>query len=888
MATDTAGPLPPSMEGFKYVLMYTDIHTRKRTAFGMRTKSDAPQTLRAFFQYEGTPKCIRSDNAPDLVQGEFEALLVNNKIKHQTTCEYTPQQNGIAEKGFDVIWNDVRSMLADSLLESPFWWVAFDTACYVRNRLITSALQKSPFEKETGNAPDLSEIRVFGCIAYPFKNKGERDGSGKLADRARKGIFVGYPRESKGWRVYVPDDNRIVKSHTVCFDEATPGGVLMRRHNMVADSEEEWLPARHTSAETTDSTRQCGTEQMDTDTTEIGSSLVPAPLRNRQHHPEAVPTPTQPTARVPTKTTATSSNATSTTAQTTTSRTTRSGRQSRPPTDWFIASDTSSSAALHAGHDGDGSSSTSGIQSALPDPQTVREAQQQPDWDHWQAAIERECKSLSDMGTYEIVPRPDGKPLVDSKWVFVKKFDQHGHLIKYKARLVARGFTQRPGQDYDETYAPVAARAILRLFSAIAASTGMQQGHIDVSSAYLWSDIAEEIYLRPPAAFTGIKPGHVLRLRKSLYGLKQAGHNWHRTLVTFLKTLGFRECATDQCVLVRQQRCSYIAIALHVDDIQTLYNDTSDYQQICDALDTRFKLGECDEIALYCGVSIKRGDDRVELSQDHYVQRMLSEFNMSDSKPQRTPAIEKRLSRDECPEDGTPEQQEMRKRPYAKLVGMAVWLSTNTRPDLAYAVHQLGKFQKNPGEAHWLAAKRLLRYLRTSCPPITYSNTGSLLPYGYCDAAFKGDMDTGKSTVGYIVCMAGGPVDWSTEQRKTLPEQSSCQAEYVSACQAAKCLVYYRQLLAELGFGPTEPSPLATDSQAAAAVIKSWKTNKNTRHYEYQYHYVRQANQDGMIKMVWIGTGDMTADIFTKPLGATKFEVHRKGVFEPQMPQAAV
>jgi hypothetical protein len=424
-------------------------------------------------------------------------------IRPETTANYTPQQNGLAEKGFDVIWADTRSLLADAILPDEFWWFAFETACKIRNICLSASLPegKTPHELFTGAKPSLDAVRVFGCRAYAYVSKDEgykmKLGNRKTQPRAIRGIFVGYATNSKAWMVYSPEMHKLFKTRTVVFDEATPGGVADQTHNNqptfnLASGQQVTLagPDHEGDSDGQGSIHQpFSVNVSDTTATTVPQQLPvahqdPPATRVEQTIPNDTDTGTQPSIEFPKD--------------------------------------------IHTNELGSALAARDTVHHPEEDPTTIRQALRCAHGEDWQRAIDAETNNLRSRGTFEVIERKPNMPTVKTKWVLKSKKGKSGRT--FKARLVAKGFTQVHGRDYSETYAPVTSRLSLRVFSAIASqTTDMRQAQIDIKGAYLWSPLTETIYLEPPEGMD-ISSDKVLLLKKSLYGLKQAGHNWHATL----------------------------------------------------------------------------------------------------------------------------------------------------------------------------------------------------------------------------------------------------------------------------------------------------------------------------------------------------------------------
>ena len=324
----------------------------------------------------------------------------------------------------------------------------------------------------------------------------------------------------------------------------------------------------------------------------------------------------------------------------------------------------------------------------------------------WLAAMTSEMNSLIENETWELTPLPNGRKALRSKWIYkIKMLD--GKLERFKARLVARGYMQREGIDYRETYSPVASLNTIRLVLSEAFLRYYTIDHLDIKTAYLYGDLDEEVYLKQPKGFTQQgRENLVLRLRKSLYGLKQAGRQWYFKLVEFLKENGFKRCMKDKCVFKKETDDYTMVIVVYVDDLILVTNSEKQRTAFKDTVATRFKMRDLGPVAQLLGIKIERTKDTLKLSQPHFIKKLLEATRMTNCKTKPVPLPESmvaNLHKDE--------ESEETNYPYRKVLGSLIFLSNATRPDLSYSVSILGRYGQRPTEMHTRAIKHVLRYL---------------------------------------------------------------------------------------------------------------------------------------------------------------------------------
>ena len=380
----------------------------------------------------------------------------------------------------------------------------------------------------------------------------------------------------------------------------------------------------------------------------------------------------------------------------------------------------------------------------------------------WYKAALEEIQSLVENGTFELVQLPPGRKAIGSRWVFKVKRNADGSIERYKARrVVAQGFAQRPGFDYTETFAPTPKWAALRAILALAAIKDLELESVDISSAYLNGELAEEVYIRQPEGFVEKGKDWHWRLLKSLYGLKQAGRCWHQKLNQVLEQLGFKRTVCEHSIWVFHREEEQVIVPVFIDDMTIAAKSKEAIQRVKNDLKKHFKLRDLGPTSFLLGVEVKRDRSTctLTLSQRQYVLDLLERFSLADSNSVTTPMDPSiRLSSAYSPKSQK-DIEAMRSVPYLQAVGALMYLAVATRPDISYAVGVLARFSKNPGPLHWKAVKHLFRYLKGTLDyKLTYSGSApsSELFTTFTDADHAGNPDNGRSTSGYVVKMGNG------------------------------------------------------------------------------------------------------------------------------------
>jgi hypothetical protein len=509
---------------------------------------------------------------------------------------------------------------------------------------------------------------------------------------------------------------------------------------------------------------------------------------------------------------------------------------------------------------------------AGPEPETIKQALSGAEAEEWKQAADAEFLSLVENKTWTLVDLPEGKKPLKCKWVFKRKLHSDGTIEKYKARVVAKGFAQRPGIDFYETFSPVVRAESFRCVLALAAQLRLSIHVFDITAAYLNGKIDCEVYMQQVPGYSD-GTNKVCKLNKSLYGLKQAGKMWNDELNKTLTASGLKRCEADPCVYVMRadEGRSVLILTVHVDDMVVVTNSNVLYNKVKGALANAYKLKEIlsPDSVLHINLKAERGGI-VSLSLASYIQAMLKRFGMDDCKPVSTPAV---ADKEKFAEQSNKEPADTNR--YQEIVGSISYAANIVRPDLAYAVNVLARTAAKPTKGDMVAAKRVLRYLQgTVGIGLQYkrSDDGIVLK-DYCDATWADNQADRSSTTGYVFYLAGAPVSWKCRKQRTIA-LSSAESEYLALGDACKEALWFSLLLKELGF-PQRAIEICIDNRSAIALATNPVHHDRTKHIDLRYHFVRRAVQEQRIKLKWVSTKQMVADILTKPLPSPAFLLQR-------------
>ncbi|KAK8945216.1 hypothetical protein KSP39_PZI007881 [Platanthera zijinensis] len=481
--------------------------------------------------------------------------------------------------------------------------------------------------------------------------------------------------------------------------------------------------------------------------------------------------------------------------------------------------------------------------------------------------MEEELNSIRDNNTWEITTLPNGQKSIGLKWVFKTKRDPEGNIVKHKARLVAKGYVQRHGVDFDEVFAPVARLETVRLLIALAAEEGWDIHHMDVKSAFLNGDLVEEVYVSQPPGFVIVGEEHkVLKLKKALYGLRQAPRAWNFKLDQSLSSLGFERSPIEHAVYKRVVGDSILLVGVYVDDLIITGSSGVEINKFKAQMKELFCMSDLGLLTYYLGIEVSQTPQVITLCQSSYTLKILEKFGMGDCNSSQVP-MEPRLKLSKTGDYPLVDPTE-----YRSAIGCLRYL-VNTRPDIAYAVGIASRFMEKPNTQHFAVVKQILRYLKGTIGfGLSYERNlrGGTKLVGYCDSDHGGSIDDRKSTTGVAYFLGPNIISWMSQKQRVVA-LSSCEAEYISASIAAQQGVWLLNLLDDIRKRIRCKATLFVDNKSAIALTKNPVYHDRSKHIDTRYHYIRDCVERGMIEVEYVHTNDQLADIFTKALARIKF-----------------
>ena len=848
---DLVGPLEvQSFGGHSYALGLTDERTRYRVLKFMRDKSEVPQRFEEFVGEVASLTRgsaikvlgLHSDGGGEFISGLLEKVCQSRGIKQRWSAPHTPQQNGVAERSWRTILDAARAMVIGADLPKATWAEAMNTAVYILNRVPSAALEgDTPFHRLFGRHANLEHLRVFGCRAYAQVYDQYRK---KLDPKAWRGIMVGYdPQNPAAYRIFNPEKRTTSVTAHVTFDEAQFPGL-----GKSSEPSNKGLDVVMDDDKEVDDNKQVGESKVgEEDKNQVGDQ----PRRTGWNLADDLQNFVQQQG----------------------SGTTRSGGSFRETNLVFAPGKDAAAAAmcfLSRGYDVEYAYS---IGVPGDEPGTYEEAMRSAEAEEWRRAAQEEYDAIVKNETWVLKVAPSGVKPIPTRWVFKKKYDETGAVVRYKGRVVVQDCGYNMYAWDGNTFSPVAKISSIRALLALAAIMDWEIGSMDVKNAYLQSPVDGDIYVRmPPGYQQKNKAGEELvgKLVKSLYGLRQAARNWYVTIRGWFIKYGFKPSAADPCVFIKRDAAgNTLVVVLYVDDMMIVGNNKRIVDVFIAAIEKQFDVKDLGDLKWILGMEVVRDRQRRTLSinQKVYIQKMLERFGMMDCNYVYTPA-DKVVSRLPA------EEQSIDSREFQSMVGSLIYAVVVSRPDIAFIVQNLGRNLQRTGEEHITACKRVFRYLKATMDlGITYGKDVSLghAVVGYCDADYGGDEDTRRSTTAYLFMLGGGAITWASKLQPTVA-LSSAEAEYMAVSAAVQDAIYLRKLFNDLGFEQREATVIHEDNQGCIALTENPVMHKRTKHIDIRHHFIRERVESGEIVLKYVATQDQLADMLTKPLKRPELE----------------
>ncbi|CAI7893853.1 unnamed protein product [Closterium sp. NIES-54] len=776
-------------------------------------------------------KSLQSDGGGEYTSQHFKQYLAERGIKQLLSLPYAHQQQGVAERMNRTLQNSMRKLLRGMRLPNHQWPAAMDHAVMLHNLLSSSSHPNnaSPHLPWTGKQGSTKMLRVFGCMVQ-YRPPAAR--AGRFSQRAQWGLHLRIEKNYNAWKIFDVHSKEIVAARDVIFyerltlqtylanlqeDQDPTGGFRGNRAFASKEDEADWDEQNVDNAsEEAGPLPFCSVDvPMDADNPREGVNaetfyhfadngyVTPATVNTNEAErvgPNFLPDP-------------------------------EAGDEAAYPEDANLPRYSQTGlqilglvTAVH----GD----------TLPkEPATVQQAPGGEHREKWREAMDKVLKALEDRNTWKVVPISvaRNKTILTGNWVFRVKTKADGTIEKFKARWVVRGFDQKHGRDFTETFAPVSRHTSLRIILVIAAMKKKKLRQIDVANAFLYASVDAEIFVELPHSSHG-EPNQVCQLLKSLYGIKQAPRLWQQHLHARLIRIGFKQNRTIKAWELQR-------------DLTLTVSST---------------------VTQYLSLNIREEENAIYLSAEKYADTIAKRFTITPAPiftPYRYTAGNDKGSSALLKPAGI--------RDYQKKLGCLLFAAVTCRPDLSYSASQLATYLKGPKAEHLAELDRALHYfVSTPTVGLTYHKNATAPPklIGYVDADHAGDSDNRRSRTGYIYRFEPiGPISWQSSKQELIA-LSSAEAEYIALCSATKEGLYLCELLEEAKLAELPNFTLFCDNQSAIRIANKNGFANRTKHIALRYFFVKDEIEKGRLILSYCPTSEMAADYLTKKLGKQKFE----------------
>lgn len=924
--SDVMGPLKPQTfpTQYRYIVVFIDDYSRMLFSYPMRARIELPDLFEQFLRNahnllgEEAKVCwIRCDGAKEYVEGKMNSLCAQLRIDYEKSPPHTPELNGKSERLNRTLQEKVRTMMFDSGLPLKYWDLALAAATYVLNRTCHKGINyELPIRKFNPKIQvNINKIIRFGSVAYPLDHYKKRKFDPNVvvhpqSKDAKRFFMVGYV--FGGYKLLDSVTGGTVETHDVRFNEKLTYKDLK---NMLPNSRltsiddldielDTWfltsdkdastidnketgekiplptvLEPKHDTAESTtiklDSTEKqnqnlvAGEQNNTVADSGIGAEKV-QPVEAKQFpNPEIELGKTIETASLKSE----------------------SGKELHAQL--LAISERSKNICTEIADDD--SFRHLLLADANCDPISYEAAISSEDSKLWKKAIDDELDSMAKNKVWNLLPRSTFEQLRDeqgrrpkiitSKWVFKRKTEIDGN-IRYKSRLVIRGFQDRHKYGISEVYAPVTRLPNVRTILSLVNKHDLFLNQYDVKTAFLYGELNTPIYMEVPKGLMPEKrrSEFVCELKRSLYGLRVSPKQWNVKFTETMQKIGMKNSSVEPCIFTKRDGNNIVFLVLYVDDILIASNKESMISEVAERLREYFEITDLGEPKRFLGIAITRDRSKkiMKLDQSEYTQKILKRFGMLDCNTNRTPMVTKSQQKREISEMGEKGLREnltsLTKFPFRELVGSLRYLTDGTRPDISYAVHELSKVMQEPSEYDWLRAKRVLRYLKGSINlGLMYRSLGDKFEI-FADASFK-DCQDGKSTSGTLILLFGDLVYWASKKQHRVAG-STCEAEYMAANEAVKAMLNLNGTIQESIGDCLFPADLFCDNESAIKCTEVQGNPKLKHIICHEEHIVREYVQRKEIMVKYVSSEAQLADILTKPQPSELFQINRDALLD--------
>lgn len=891
----------PSVEGGRYWTVFVDDCSNFRFVDILKNNNAWLEALdRLHVRLGYIYKIVRTDNAGECCSDRAKHYYHVYRIWHERAPAGSRQHhlNPRAENAIGLIASRARVNLIDSGVSIIFWSFAIVYAADVLNMCLPykSGTGITCFEKHFGKKPNVKDLQPFGCRAYVVIEKKERDGV--FHNVTVPGIYLGlaWRYGKKGSCVITDDYKRLYISTDVEFRPACMPAkekkLLLQASGNNAQLDDDLLNHLTSAKDIEVILKLDSNAEIPKKTDSEVQAMRDAAATRAIYYPdvrplsapEPVPTPETPTTEeVPLL----DSNAEvqGNLAQSAEGNFEGYGYPEAPA--MIETPPETSISALYSTYvknavaylkvsQSAGRFLASNMVALLEEPKDFLEACARKDADEWIEATYKELQQFIDLDAWEAVDPPPGAHVLGTKLVYKLKLNEMNEPIQHKARLVVQGFQMIEGLEFFQAFSAMAHPVTIRLLIAAAVANKWSLSHIDIKGAYLNATLREQIYVRMPKGFE--RPdGKIMRLKRSVYGLKSAGNYWWKDFAKALTDFGMLPITDDNCLMIKRTGESVLVIATVVDDCILAGNDAGLKDELLKFLQSKYTVSLLGDLNWFLGVHYQRKPDGSILAvQTAYIDKTLEAFNMSDAHPSKLP-MSSDFKIEQWDLDNDPPKELVDE--YRSKIGALIWLQLWTRPDIAYATNLLARYTLYCTPKLLSAVDKVWRYLKGTrelgirFTPEDSMGHGMNTLVCYSDASDADCLITRRSTGGHALFFNSAPTSWRSK-RHNLVGLSTMDSEAVEVCAGTQQIKHLQAVLKGLGFEQNQ-TPFHVDNQATIKTAENPCMQQKTKHLGRRYAFIREAVEDKEILLIFTPGKVNIADIFTKPLPYPQFSYLR-------------
>ena len=792
--TDLMGPFnDKSLNNNRYCLVFVDDWSRYGFVYFLKSKDEVKEYMLRFLNFMknqvGLVKAIKSDNGLEFCNQAIHQIFVQHGINHERTAIYSPHQNGVAERRNRLLQESMRANLFQSNLPDQMWELAISYANYTTNRTYSTSIDNIPFFRWTGRLPSIRHLKPFGCLAYVYNEQHKN----KIEERASSGIFVGYTETSRNSKILIK--GKVIISNSVKVIE----DVFPSQSSNSAKIESP--QTKYQSSETNEKNKSDELMLLDDDysddsddenniyeTTKINNSTSDVPRRSERKN-KGVP-----------------------------------ARR-----DDYVYSMVPKKVMNNQ---------------TVTIPTTYDEAVESSFASEWMIAMENEYTAMINFDVFDLVDRMDGMNVIDSKWVFNVKNDPQKNEMIFKARLVARGFQQKKNSGWkEEIYAPTSNQHLLRLVLSIEVRKNLDVRHLDVSTAFLHSELNQPVYMSAPPGFSN--SNKVWKLKKSIYGLRESPRVWNEHFSNILQK-HLTKSRASPCIFYDDS----MILLLYVDDILVIGPSTR-IDNLIDYLQDHVSIKDLGSPKKFNGVNITKVNNSYILDQKDKIREVIVKYGLENARSMTSPMSSFNIEEDDIDYS----------LPVQELVGSLIYIAYNSRPDILASVQPVARKMNKPSKCVFRAAKNIVRYLIGTIDfHLTIGDHDDRNLTLYTDANFN---ET--STTGSLLLVHGNLITWSCNTQRT-KSISSAAAELIAISDSVDTMAWILDLCSELNM-IIDHKYILTDNQPAISMVKDLKM-KHSKHLTIRAAFVNDFVKKRFVDVVYVESNEQLADILTKPINA--------------------